>query len=347
MVVYRRDCAQDDSCVLCARCFHATDHTDHNVSFFIAQQSGGCCDCGDVEAWRSSVNCPYHPFTPETTEYISSFITRTMQTPPKASPKLISGPEIPSVKNYPGRVAVPQELHESMCRTVGYAIDYVLDTLDYSPEETIAPRSEEELVSQVTGDPMSSKEHFCVILWNDDKHSFEEVIQLLRDTTNRTREEASVIADRVDEFGREIIEMSSTTTRLLELGQTIAQIDLGVTIRRAYDTFREQVAAVIIEWLLDLTRSRIGTDQLILREVIATEFLSKRKQTYPRGFTDSHEFVSDVVDPARLDWLLLYHTKLWKKPRLNLKEVYASLLTLSHEHKLAFGEFPAMLIDFS
>jgi hypothetical protein len=57
----RRDCALDDSCVLCARCFHATDHTGHNVSFFIAQQSGGCCDCGDDEAWRKDIRCPHHP----------------------------------------------------------------------------------------------------------------------------------------------------------------------------------------------------------------------------------------------------------------------------------------------
>ena len=131
--------------------------------------------------------------------------------------------------------------------------------------------------------------------------------------------------------------MSSNANRLLEMAHAITQIDLGVTIRRAYDTFREQVSAVIIEWLLDLTRSRLGTDILAVREIIAAELLSPRKQTYTRGFTDSHPFIQDVTDPARLDWLLLYHVRLWKKPRLNLKEIYAALLTLSHDHKLAMG----------
>ena len=46
----------------------------------------------------------------------------------------------------------------------------------------------------------------------------------------------------------------------------------------------------------------------------------------------------DIPEPTRLDWLFLYHARLWKKPRLNLKEIYASLLTLSHEHKLAIGK---------
>ncbi len=45
----------DNSCVLCARCFHATEHTGHNASLFIAQQTGGCCDCGDDEAWRRDI----------------------------------------------------------------------------------------------------------------------------------------------------------------------------------------------------------------------------------------------------------------------------------------------------
>lgn len=246
-------------------------------------------------------------------------------------------------------MAVPQELHESMARTIGYAVDYVLDTLDFSPEVTAAPLSEEMLWKQPSGDPMMMKDQFCVVLWNDDKHSFAEVIQLLQDLTGRTREEASEVANKIDEQGRDIIEMNSNIPRLLDIGQTISQIELGVTVRRAYDTFREQVSAVIIEWLLDLVRCCLGSDQIILREIIAAELLSPRRQTYPRGFTDSSPIVADVSDPARIDWLLLYHTKLWKKPRLDLKEVYASLITLSHAHKLAIGKLrstmpPATLI---
>ena len=250
---------------------------------------------------------------------------------------MILGSDIPPIRNYPGRVPVPQELQESMAGTIGYAVDYVLDTLDYSPEITVAPANEEALWKQASGDPMMMKDQFCVVLWNDDKHSFAEVIQLLQDLTGRTTEEASEVTDRIDDQGRDIIEMNSNIPRLLEMGHTISQIDLGVTIRRAYDTFREQVSAVIIEWLLDLARCCLGSDTLVLREIIASELLSPRKQTYSRGFTDSSPIVADISDPARLDWLLLYHTKLWKKPRLDLKEVYASLLILSHDHKLAIG----------
>lgn len=149
------------------------------------------------------------------------------------------------------------------------------------------------------------------------------------------------MADRIDEHGRDIIEMSTNTARLLEIAQAIAQIDLGVTVRRAFDTFREQVSAVIIEWLLDLTRSRLNNDNLILREVLATELLSQRKNASMVATVD--RTLPDIPEPTRLDWLFLYHARLWKKPRLNLKEIYASLLTLSHEHKLAIGKFRRLL----
>ncbi|CAL1696803.1 unnamed protein product [Somion occarium] len=326
-----KDCAVDDSCVMCSRCFGATNHVTHNVICFIAQQSGGTCDCGDAEAWTTDPQCPSHTISPETSDSVQQFIAGTLSSPPRTTPKTIAGQEVPPVKNYSKRASIPPDLHESMSRTVGYAIDYILDTLDYSPDETICPRDEIVLRNQPSGDPMMMKEQYCIVIWNDDKHSYDEVSQLLVDTTGRTKDEASEVVARIDENGRDVVDMNANVPRLLEIGHSISQVDLGVTIRRAYDTFREQVSAVIIEWLLDLTRSRIGSDTVTMREIVAAELLSSRKHSTPQARAD----MSELQDPARIDWMFVYHTKLWKKPRLNLKEVYASLLFLSHEHKLA------------
>lgn len=340
---FHRDCALDDSCVLCSRCFHSTRHSDHNVSFFIAQQSGGCCDCGDQEAWRVDVGCPFHPPSASADASITELVRfpHNYATGKLASSKLVSGDDVPPVKDYPYRAPVPPELREIMRRTVGYALDFILDTLDYSPDEPSVPSNEVDLRLQPSADPMA-KDQYCVIIWNDDKHSFDEVIQLVCETTSRSREQAEDIVRKIDEQGRHIIDMNTNIARLLEVAQTISQIDIGVTIRRAYDTFREQVVAVIIEWLLDLTRSRLGTDTLVLREIIAAELLSPRRRdnsSYSNNpYGASAEAVTGVSDPSRIDWMFLYHTKLWKMPRLSLKEIYASVLTLSHEHKLAVGE---------
>lgn len=263
---------------------------------------------------------------------------KTLQNTPRAAPRALAVQDVPPVRNYPFRISVPTDLRDSIGRTIGYALDFILNTLDFSPDETVIPANEGDLRTQPSGDPLMH-DQFSVIVWNDDKHSFDEVIQLLHDITQRTREEASEVADRIDEQGRDIVQMDSNIAVLLDIAQAIAQIDLGVTIRRAYDTFREQVTAVLIEWLLDLTRSRLGFDTLALRELLVSELLSPRKDPSVLANVNAGRNVPDLHDSARLDWLFVYHGRLWKKPRLNLKEVYASLLTLSHEHKLAIGKF--------
>ncbi|KAF8957057.1 hypothetical protein BDZ97DRAFT_1954955 [Flammula alnicola] len=324
-----KDCALDDSCVLCSRCFHATDHNGHNVSFFIAQQSGGCCDCGDEEAWRTDIRCPHHP-------------PAGPDDPQDMTPRLILKPmpnDLPPAPNYPFRVATPPDLKDSMRRTIGFALDFLLDTLDYSPDEPMVPANEADLRLQPSADPMM-KDQYCIVLWNDDKHSFDEVTKLMMDMTNRTPEDATALVRRLDEQGREIIDMNSNVTRLLETAQAITQIDLGVTIRRAYDTFCEQVVGVIIEWLLDLTRSRLGTDTLVIREALAAELLSpRRRDSFTKHLTPpcALNLDGEVPNPTRIDTLLLYHTRLWKRPRLSLKEVYASVISVSRAHKLAIA----------
>ncbi|KAG6903527.1 hypothetical protein DXG01_017232, partial [Tephrocybe rancida] len=138
---------------------------------------GGCCDCGDEEAWRVPLQCPSHPPSRRA----------DVDATPKSSVKPLSS-DGPTVQD---RVSVPHELQETMRRTVGYALDFVLDTLDYSPDESSVPLHEADLRTQPTADPMM-KDQYCVVIWNDDKHSFEELIKLLCDMTNRTREEAVV-----------------------------------------------------------------------------------------------------------------------------------------------------------
>lgn len=55
-----RTCAKDLTSVQCDECFKHSDHTDHELSFHRASGRGGCCDCGDPEAWLLCGNCTEH-----------------------------------------------------------------------------------------------------------------------------------------------------------------------------------------------------------------------------------------------------------------------------------------------
>ena len=60
MIYMCRTCQTDPTCAMCHDCFSQSNHEGHDVAFFHAQETGGCCDCGDPEAWAPSGFCPNH-----------------------------------------------------------------------------------------------------------------------------------------------------------------------------------------------------------------------------------------------------------------------------------------------
>lgn len=58
-VAYRcRTCEHDQTCAICVPCFQNGDHKGHDYS--IIYTGGGCCDCGDVTAWKREGFCSKH-----------------------------------------------------------------------------------------------------------------------------------------------------------------------------------------------------------------------------------------------------------------------------------------------
>lgn len=49
----------DPTCVLCVSCFKQSAHRQHRYKMGTSG-GGGCCDCGDKEAWKSEPFCQEH-----------------------------------------------------------------------------------------------------------------------------------------------------------------------------------------------------------------------------------------------------------------------------------------------
>jgi E3 ubiquitin-protein ligase UBR2 len=54
-----RECSMDPTCVLCANCFKKSTHRTHKYKMSTSY-GGGCCDCGDPEAWKKDFSCEDH-----------------------------------------------------------------------------------------------------------------------------------------------------------------------------------------------------------------------------------------------------------------------------------------------
>ena len=58
-IAYRcRTCEHDPTCAICVPCFQNGNHKDHDYS--VIYTGGGCCDCGDVTAWKREGFCSKH-----------------------------------------------------------------------------------------------------------------------------------------------------------------------------------------------------------------------------------------------------------------------------------------------
>ncbi|KAL6519431.1 hypothetical protein OROGR_018751 [Orobanche gracilis] len=58
-IAYRcQTCEHDPTCAICVPCFKNGNHKDHDYS--VIYTGGGCCDCGDISAWKREGFCSEH-----------------------------------------------------------------------------------------------------------------------------------------------------------------------------------------------------------------------------------------------------------------------------------------------
>jgi len=69
-VAYRcRTCQINDSSAICEICFHQGDHKFHDFVMYHSE-SGGCCDCGNRDAWKEDGFCKMHQVSNQQPRYM-------------------------------------------------------------------------------------------------------------------------------------------------------------------------------------------------------------------------------------------------------------------------------------
>lgn len=157
-IIYRcRDCTHDDTCVLCSQCFQDQDHEGHDISFSISKGSGGSCDCGEDESWKTPLSCPRH-----------------------------------------------QKSRNSPCIKVENNADYSTVTRKFSEflNDIVPTLCTNPLEISVSANGQSSPDGpLALVLFNDEKHSYQDVIAVLmmsRVVAVGDTKSANLIAETID-----------------------------------------------------------------------------------------------------------------------------------------------------
>lgn len=189
---------------------------------------------------------------------------------------------------------IPRHVLDSVRQTIGTALEFMLQVFAISPEEiALQPENlsiarwnenENQLFRRLgipLGDSVKQDEdvdmgketieenrvnkenridgdhYYACVAWNDESHSFTHVCETIMRAICCSYQETRRIVDTMHNRGREIIATSSNPEELRALAAPLAAINLGVTIRPARDVFREQVSALLIDWLLELAQGPV------------------------------------------------------------------------------------------
>jgi len=255
-----KTCAFDDTCVLCARCFAESDHDGHEILVSVSSGNGGCCDCGDEEAWTRPVCCAIHKAEAASVN--------------KSSGKTAQAPDL------------PDEVVQLVEMTIGRVLDFLCDVLSCSPEQLRLPKTlssvlADESRSRLNPDRYHGAEElqepceYALVLWNDEKHTFDGVTDQVARACKEKRSFGKQKALEVDKIGRAIVHYATDLPKILDMATILEQIKVSVTVRSSRDTFREHMCHTMIDWLSDISGCSVGSDGYILKYTICTELLGR------------------------------------------------------------------------
>jgi len=119
-----RTCQTDATCVICDDCFRKSDHEGHEV-YFHRTSPGGCCDCGDAEAWKIGGCCPDH--RPDPAEAASANNT---DDPLEAVRMAVKGQEFQQETLTQKPTALPPATTAALAAVIGAAVASLVKAVD-------------------------------------------------------------------------------------------------------------------------------------------------------------------------------------------------------------------------
>lgn len=225
-----------------------------------------------------------------------------------------------------------------MRKTISAMLDFIIAALAASPSVMLPPSSPQSIPLIFSPDEQSRQQNerveqgrgpWSVVLWNDEKHSYDQVItQLCRANRNTTRRTALDAANRVDSIGRDVVSTTTDIVHLYTSARIINNIDLACTISSSQSVFYENVAGLLINALHDLAQTSVlssdGSQRLLrpIRQIIAEELLKKD---------------DEARQTSRFIKLLQADLKLWKRARIQLRSLYGQLIVLGGDIRTALG----------
>lgn len=279
-----RECGMDSTCVLCVECFKQSEHRNHKYKMSTSS-GGGYCDCGDVEAWKKAPFCDIH----------------------------LAGTSVQidnSSNNLPEDMA--ERVRVTFDAVLWYA--YHLLTLEHSP---CIPT---DLYKK--DDSVFDMDAYCTVLYNDETHTFEQVINTLTRVIKCNQKVAIEYVTNIDREGRAVVKCSSfqycneLKAEIEKYTSRHGNKPLKVLVVHAHVVAHQMFSMKLLSWL-----------QIFLSH--GEEF---------RKLFSEVALVAKGTDPSIVEGILLRDIHMWKSARTHWHRLLISGMLMEYESKKALAK---------
>ncbi|CAB0016925.1 unnamed protein product [Nesidiocoris tenuis] len=298
-----RECGMDATCVLCVNCFKQSEHKNHRYKMSTSG-GGGCCDCGDTEAWKKEPYCSTHAMRMKKTKCTT-------------------------VVKFPADFVDRCQI--IFTTILKYACQML--TLEYSPGLPVDLKVWDCLQSDL------EEEQYCTVLYNDETHTFEQVISTLARVIKCSQRDAIEFVTNIDREGRTVVKMSRFE-HCHELKNEIEKFTsrhgtrpLKVQVVHSLVVAHQYFALRLLAWLQKVTSLAEGFRSIFSNVVLNA---SQGDGNY---------------ELPLIDEILQRDTTLWKSARLHWHRLFISGMFMEYKNKKMFAKhftkhYGAIMKDF-
>ncbi|KAG5890458.1 hypothetical protein JTB14_031270 [Gonioctena quinquepunctata] len=275
-----RECGMDRTCVLCVECFKNSEHRNHKYKMSTSN-GGGCCDCGDVEAWKKDPFCKIH---------------------------------VVGVEEQQQSRGLPEDIKE---RT-----RIVFEAVVWYAYRLLSTEQVADIRLGGSSDNFFDIDTYCTILYNDEVHTFEQVINTLTRVLKCDQKIAQEYVSNIDREGRALVKCSNYQ-HCFDLKQEIEKYTsrhgnkpLKVLVSHAHVIAHQMYAMKMLTWL--------------------EKFLGQGQ-----GFRSIFTKVSlkpKAMEPCIIKGILQRDSTLWKSARTQWHRLLISGMLLEYENKKALAK---------
>eukprot|EP01147_Barroeca_monosierra_P007907 gene7907-697_t len=290
------ECGVDPTCVLCHTCFMQSEHRNHHFSVQMSN-SGGCCDCGDQEAWKGHAFCQTHQ---------------------------------PHGEKEPIAAQALEKLSKNSQKHLYDAINFIIQStpLTLFPQSTPDLSEHEKFFflepSSITNifylRCVNNISLFACILYNDEVHTFDEVIHQLRRAVSCDAELARIWANYVDVEGRAIVKIGSEAHCIKAAGK-LTEIHLNCQVVSLITAAKQEVFTDLLLWLGTQAREVDALRAVICGSICNISFDN----------VINHNLEMQSLPP--LQTFLLRLVELWKRARESIRAIIFGSVMLELDYK--------------